>query len=364
MTIPLLIPNLPDFEQIKKYIETIDGNKIYTNFGPLNTLLELRLSNWYFSKFDEQVHTVTTCNATLGLEVLIQELGLEIGSEILVPSLTFVATGTAIKRMGYVPIACDVDRETYLMTPESVSGVRLSNVTAAIPVSSFGIPQNAKKWAEWARANGKKIIIDAAAAFGSQQVLPEIPAVFSLHATKPLSSAEGGFILTTNEDQAATLKSLTNFGISGSHGFAGTNAKLSEYHAAIALASLDNWRATVSKRQILYTQYKSHLIESVGNQVIINVLENAYCISTLLIKLPDEKLRNRCEKICHERSIATRRWYTPLLFDNTATKAFISEENCPVAREFASTVIGLPFHLHLSDEDIKEIVRAVRDSIN
>jgi len=100
MQIPVLKPQLPTVAQLRPYLELIDKNRLYTNFGPLNSQLELRLADEYHSVHRGRARVVTASSGTSALEILIQSLRLKPGTKILVPALTFVATGTAIKRLG------------------------------------------------------------------------------------------------------------------------------------------------------------------------------------------------------------------------------------------------------------------------
>lgn len=359
MQIPVLKPQLPTVAQLRPYLELIDKNRLYTNFGPLNSQLELRLADEYHSVHRGRARVVTASSGTSALEILIQSLRLKPGTKILVPALTFVATGTAIKRLGYQPVVCDIEADTCLMTPDSISGVNLEGVSAAIPVATFGIPQDAQAWSEWAAKHRVKVVIDAAAAYGAQKVFAGVPAAFSLHATKPLCSAEGGFVMTTDEEHAAELKRLSGFGLPSSEGLVGTNAKLSEYHAAIALASLDSWQANVATRCHLFNEYRRRL--KVVNQIgtVLPGLAHAYCISVLVIQLSSASARAECERLCAERGIETRRWYTPLLASHPALGAVDRAGSLPIATDVASKILGLPFFLSLGAADIEKISNIV-----
>jgi len=116
MKYPLLVPTMPTAAQLHPYLQKIDDNRWYTNFGPLNSELEARLGHALQVK--EQGLAITSmAECTAGLELALQAHGLPAGARVLTPSLTFVATGTAIVRSGHTPVFADVDPASWILTP-------------------------------------------------------------------------------------------------------------------------------------------------------------------------------------------------------------------------------------------------------
>ena len=115
-------------------------------------------------------------------------------ARVLIPAITFVATAAAVVRAGYEPVLSDVDERTWLLTPEIARrAIAKIPVDAVMPVSTYGCLQDTGAWDDFSRATGVPVVIDAAGAFGNQQAGERSTLVFSLHATKVLSGAEGGF---------------------------------------------------------------------------------------------------------------------------------------------------------------------------
>lgn len=360
MRVPLMRPRLPSASELLPYLERIDRSQTYTNFGPLNDELERRLQAWYEEeKGAESVYFVTTSSGTTALEVLLQSLNLSPSAKIIVPALTFVATATAVLRMGFEAVACDVDPDTVLMTPDSISGVDLTAVEAVIPVATFGAPQNAEEWSKWSEQTGKKVIIDAAAAFGGQAAAKNVPVAFSMHATKPLTSAEGGLVMTSDAEQAEAVRHLTNFGLPSNRKGVGANGKLSEYHAAVALASLDRWGETVRKRKTALRTYEKLLRDICGARLLESIFFT-YCPSVAIVRFSDTELRDQCELRSANNGIETRRWYSPLIIDQPALRGRVSGGvEHPKARRAESQLLGLPFYAEISAGDIEGVVKAL-----
>ncbi len=350
---------LPTAEQLLPFLRIIDENRIYSNFGPLNEELENQLANKHGEWFGTRPEVVTTSNGTSAIEILLQTLNLPPGSKILIPALTFVATCTAVQRMGYLPVVVDVDVDSWLMTADSVCGVDLTDVSAAIPVATFGAPQNAAAWGEWSNNTGVKVIIDAAAGFGSQDVAPGVPATFSLHATKALGAAEGGFIVTLDSNQERTAKKLTNFGIPDLRGSVGTNAKLSEYHAAIALAALENWRDMVERRSSIRKHYLDCLSKLIHSNDLATQKNEAKAPSVFLVRFASARARERCLKLCEELGVGTRIWYTPLIQRHPAISGVLCGSDLGHATYLADRLLGLPFYPDLSFDEVEYVVSIV-----
>ena len=146
----------------------------------------------------------------------------------------------------------DVDPATWQLDPERVAArVDLKEVGIVIPVAPFGraVPHTA--WLEFRERTGIPVEIDGAATFeaatqpGPQRILGELPVVMSFHATKAFATGEGGCVSSTDPGVVEQVGQALNFGFSGSQDSAtpSLNGKLSEYHAAIGLAELEQWNA-------------------------------------------------------------------------------------------------------------------------
>ena len=372
--IPLLTPLLPDREALAPYLAKLDHNRHYSNFGPLNNALEARLASIFEAHGPSPLHVTTTSSATLGLELVLSSLDLPPGSKVIVPALTFVASLTAIIRAGYVPVIADIDPHSWLLTPEIATEAAIqTGARAVLAVAAFGQPQDTLRWSAFQRQSGIHVVIDAAGAFGSQWVeAPDIPVIYSMHATKSLAAGEGGLVVSGDSVINSTVRQLSNFGINldsnagfpvGHLSFVGSNAKLSEYHAAVAHASLDQWDTQATLRQAIYHDLRQALDAACGDSLqwqagITLAAPTIFCLRMAA------NARNQLETICKQRQIATRRWYQPLLHQHAAKVAPIVKQPTPVAEAVASGLIGLPFSTFISHEDINRIVAATKLAIS
>lgn len=364
--IPLLIPRMPSVDSLLPYLRQIDGNKQYTNYGPLNGLLERRIvADVSPHLTDKNVTTVSNC--TVGLELALQAVGLGPGARVLLPAITFVATATAIIRVGMIPVFSDVGPTTWCLTPDiAESASSLTSLDAVMPVSTFGRPQDTAAWDDFARRHGMPVVIDAAGAYGNQTVGELADVVFSFHATKSFGTAEGGAVLSSDERRIRRVRQLANFGIDTSIGQLtelGTNGKMSEYHCAIGLASFDHWDDTKRLRIELADRYLRKL--GLGCPDVSFQEKPADGIYPLMpVLLPTGVRAADVAAILFESGIETRRWYCPPLHTHAALKEFPSTGHLPVAEDIGERILGLPFFIEMTDAQIDRTVESLRRAID
>jgi dTDP-4-amino-4,6-dideoxygalactose transaminase len=350
--IALLVPDMPTADEILPYLRRIDEARWYTNFGPLVKEFERALAAALPAA--GTTHVTTVANCTLGLELALAASSLPANSRVLVPALTFVATAMAVRRSGHHPVLADVDAGNWLLTPEIArEAIRRMDIDCVMPVSSFGCPQDAQAWDAFTEETGKPVIVDAAAAFGNQRIGRRTVWVFSLHATKSLGIGEGGFVASADEKLVQRVRQISNFGIdivTGNSTLPGTNAKMSEYHAAVGLAALARWQARRRQRVDLAADYSAAIAAACpGVKLQERPGDGAYTI--MPVCLPEGCEIERVRRRLAEARIETRRWYVPLILDHLC---LIDVERCgelPMSMGLAARLLGLPLHLDLSAED-------------
>ena len=297
----VLVPDVPTAGEILPYLRRIDEAKQYTNTGPLVQELERRMGG------------VTTSSATTGLELAARCVFKR--RQVRVPAFTFAASVTALLRAGLEPVLCDVGDDWALVSPDEHS----------LNVCPFGAP---------VRGGG---LIDAASAWGNQH---EGARVFSLHATKALPAGEGGLVCGDAE-LIARIRRLANFGLEATpfaHGIvteAGTNAKLSEYHAAVALAALDRWDATAAWRVALSGMYRERLYDLRWQPRPHGV----YTTFPVMVRNADAVARDMASE-----GIETRRWYTPTMERHPAFRSLKVDGPLERCNRLNDELLCLPFH--------------------
>jgi dTDP-4-amino-4,6-dideoxygalactose transaminase len=311
---------------------------------------------------------VTLSSGTAALELGISALGLPQGSRVLLPAFTFPATLLAVRRCGLDAILCDVCSETWTLTPDIARQcLRYRDCRLVLPVAAFGCVLPVDAWDSFAAETGVPVLIDAAAALGAQRVGRSTNAAFSLHATKPLGIGEGGLFATSNAELAERVRRMSNFGFE--HGLVtyagGTNAKLSEYAAAVGLAQLDRWPELLRRRTAQWLKFHSALTAISGVQVQAGF--GRYPPAAVSARLPADA-PGVADSLA-AAGIETRRWYFPPLHrhplwassDRVGPRGGIT---LPVTEALAARNLGLPFHTALTDDDLGSIVNALRSALD
>ncbi|WP_165187179.1 aminotransferase class I/II-fold pyridoxal phosphate-dependent enzyme [Caulobacter soli] len=360
---PLVIarPELPQAEALLPYLRRIDAARWYSNFGPLLTEFEARLT----ARFEPDTQVVTCANGTQGLALCLQALQLAPGSLCAVPAYTFVATAHAVISAGLIPYFLDVDPDTWTLQPHTVREALAhapAPVSAVILVAPFGLTPDLAPWLELREQTGVQVVVDAAAAFDAVHSAA-LPTVVSLHATKVLGIGEGGFLATEDHRLAQRVRQLTTFGFRGSRDsqMPATNAKLSEYAAAIGLAALDAWphnrlrwlRAAQGLRAA--TTHLPQVAFQPGWGL-------SWATSVCSVQLPDG-MAATVERGLSEQGVETRRWWGLGCQTNPAF-ADCPRGDLTQTDRLGQAVIGLPFSIDLDHEQISRVAAALAASVD
>ncbi len=358
--IPVARPRLPNVSRILPYLQEIDSNAWYANHGPLWLRFHTRLAQHWGLRTGE---LALACNATAALTLALQASGVEPGRECLLPSWTFVATAGAIRQAGLVPYFVDVQPGTWAPDPAAIQALALRRkVGAIVVVSPFGAPLDMAAWDAVAEATGVPVIIDAAAAFDTMRRDGPMPlgrcaAVVSMHATKVFGVGEGGALLSRDAAMVERFRRLTNFGFLGNREsvLPGTNAKISEYAAAIGLAALDGWHETRAKWAGVTRAYLRRL-RSVPDVWPMPGLGLDWVSSTLNILWPSDRLDQ--VTALAEQGIGTLRWWGPGCHGQPGFSQFEAEP-LPVTEDLGRRSVGLPFWQDMTPTQIEAVCDAV-----
>ncbi len=356
--IPLLVPRMPTADRLLPLLREIDCNHHYTNFGPLNSRFEGYILREVAAAFpDAGVTTISNC--TLGLELALQALQLPPRAKVLVPAITFVATATAVLRSGCLPVVAEVDRESWLLTP-SIARDALNQmaIDAVMPVATFGRGHSAAEWDAFTLETGVPVVIDAAGAFGNQLVGRTTDVVFSFHATKSFGAGEGGAIVSSEQQRIHSVRKLSNFGINLQSGLVdesgGTNAKMSEYHAAVALATYEDWSLLQEGYVELHRSYMAVLKDKLP-MLGFQKKSERHVYPLMAVCLPiGVDVANVIGEMA-QAGISTRRWYSPALHQHPAFSGLERMHDVRIAEALGSRIVGLPYFLGMDGVQIEFI---------
>ena len=368
--IPLLVPDLPSTDEILPWLRQIDNNRWYSNFGPLATEFEQKIVQLLKRQHRHATHRfamVSTCSGTTALEIGLSAYRLRPGTKVVLPSLTFPATATAVIRSGLIPVLADVDPKTWVLTPEiAESVVRKSGAKVVIPVAAFGHRLDEHRWQAFADATGCQVLIDAAGAFPSQVPIHKVDVGYSFHATKTLGIGEGGGLLSVDESYLQVARELTNFGFGkGTVETIGMNAKLSEYHAAVGLCQIERFTDIQQKRQNLYACMRQQL--TALNPNLAYQSQQGPSSPTLFVVAVPKHAKFIAERLL-SRGVGVRQWYCPPLHLHGAFDSYIKSHSqrfgsLQCSEQLSDRLIGLPFHPNLTTTNLKLIQQELQDSL-
>lgn len=357
-------PLLPPAERLLPYLQSIDRRRWYTNWGELAKTLESRLS----ARFGlVEYGCIATSNATDGITAALVAVAGRASRErpcVLMPSYTFVATAAAALNAGYAPHFVDVDPETFAMNPSALeTHPALPRAGAVVAVAPYGRPIDGAAWRQFSQRSGIPVVIDAAAAFdtfasGIAAVVDEVPTVLSFHATKVFGVGEGGAILCAGADLSKRCRRALNFGFFRSREAqtTGINGKMSEYHAAVGLAELDDWtakRAGFLRAADAYSAAAERY--GIGERIVVErTWASSYAF--YLANGADDAI-GAGERL-HAAGFGFRWWYGNGVHREPGYADFPADP-LPVTADIAPRLLGLPVWADIDDAAVDAIVATV-----
>ncbi|MDQ3849123.1 MAG: DegT/DnrJ/EryC1/StrS family aminotransferase [Actinomycetota bacterium] len=307
-------PNVGDRQAILRRIADALDRRWLTNEGRYVLEFEQRLADAVGAR-----HCVATCNGTLALQVAVRALGLR--GEVVMPSLTFVASAHALAWEGLVPVFADVDPASLCLAPERAAAVTGPRTGALLGVHLWGRTCDVEALRALASERGLALVLDAAQALGCSHGGTPIGAhgdatIFSFHATKVANSFEGGAIATDDPELAERAAHMRNFGFGAEDVVVsiGTNAKMSEPAAAMGLASLDALDSFVERNRQNYERYRQALAPVRGVQLLpLPLPETSNCHYIVVVVDPGTAgiSRDELQRVLVSENVLARRYFYP-----------------------------------------------------
>ena len=351
--IPVMKPLLPSVESLIPYLHTIDDSRIYSNFGPLNQSLSSRLADYFRVDVD---NILLVSNGTLALQAAVATSSV-LDAQWVIPSWTFVATAQAVVSAGCRISFQDVAEKTWGLTG---SDQRMAD--GVIGVIPFGGLTELSDWI--VESTRHPVILDAASCFDSCRDLSlvnkyNISVMVSLHATKLVTTGEGG-VLIGPKAWISEAKRWINFGFLGDRiaRRTGTNAKLSEFQAAIGLASLDQWRASRESWSSRIQKLSLGLKEfNIGVQPAV---KDGFVTSTLVALFDSSDQKTEAIRKLAKAKIENRDWWGAGVHNMPAFKNSVDQtHSLPVTENLADRTAGLPLFVDMTDEVIDRVLAAL-----
>lgn len=326
-----------------------------------------------FAAFCGVKHAVTTNNGTTALHLALVALGLQPGDEVIVPSLTYIASANAIRYCNANPVFVDNDVDTFNIDVDDVAAKITSRTKGIIPVHLYGHPVDLDPLLELAERNGLFLLEDAAEAVGAKYKGRRIGghgtcATFSFFGNKIITTGEGGMV-TTNDDQlAARLRLYRGQGMDPERRYwfpvIGYNYRMTNIAAAIGLAQLERAEVHLHARKVIadgYNRRLAHLSDRIALPRTKAWAEHAYWMYTILLRDTVSKHRDQVMQDLDDLGIETRPAFYPMHvlppYRDASHRPFPRAEMC------GSRGINLPTHGRLTEQDLDRIADALVLSI-
>ncbi|MDD3119044.1 MAG: DegT/DnrJ/EryC1/StrS family aminotransferase [Victivallales bacterium] len=327
-----------------------------------------------FAAFTGSGHVVGVCNGTVALHLALLALDVRPGDEVLVPSMTYIATANAVRYVGAEPVFVDVDPETWCLSPSQLEKSITRRTRGIIAVDLYGHPADMDAINHIAAVNGLWVVEDAAEAHSATYKgrpaggLAKI-GTFSFYGNKILSCGEGGAVVVNDPYLYLRLKTLRGQGMDPERRYyfpvTGYNFRLTNVACALLCAQLERREEILSCRREVFRLYREQLQEigGLGFQPIADWAVPAPWMFCLTVD-PAGFGHTRDELMRHlaENGVETRPFFIPLhTLPPFRQESARRGELLPVTDRLGTTGFNLPTHSQLTADDIGYICRLIKN---
>jgi len=321
---------------------------------------------------------IAVSSGTAGLHLCLSALGIGEGDEVILPSFTFIAAGNAVLYQRAKPVFVDIDALNLNLDPGRIEEKITPRTRAIIVVHTFGRPADLDPIMEIARKHGLAVIEDACEAIGAEYRGRSVGGigdfgVFGFYPNKPITTGEGGMVVTRDARFAETMRALRNQGRSADdgwleHSLLGYNYRLSEINCALGVAQVKRLNAILETREAVATRYAKEL--RLIPEVIVPPLkieDGRACWFVFVVRLAARFTRADRDSICEQltaRGIGCGRYFAPLHLQPLFAEYANSHDDLTVTEQVADRTLELPFFNRLTDEQISEVCRSLREAFD
>ena len=338
--------------------------------GPFVERFERDLADYLACK-----HVLAVSNGTAALHLAYIALGLKSGDEVVTPAFGFMAAANIALQLGIRPVFCDVDPQTWCMRADDVKAVLSSKTRAIVAVHSYGNVCEVEPIIALGRERGIPVIEDAAEALGSRisGVLAGTLGMintFSFHATKTITTGEGGLVATNDDALAEAARLYRSHGLRRErhywHEVPGHNFRMTNLQAALGLAQLERMDEIVARKRTIGEEYTRRLRGIKGLQLPVEEpwARNVYWMYGVVLS---EETRMDAQAFINKlaaHGVETRPFFLGMHEQPVfKTRGWFRNESYPVAERLACRGFYLPSGLSLTASQLEVAAQAVRESV-
>ncbi len=369
--LPFSRPSMGDAE-LAALREVLQSGWITT--GPKNQALEEA-----FCALTGNRHAIAVSSATGGMHVTLMALGISAGDEVITPSQTWVSTLNMICLLGATPVMIDVDPDNLMITPEAVEAAITPRTKAIVPVHYAGAPVDIDAIRAIAERHAIPVIEDAAHAAGTYYKGRHVgwrgPAIFSFHAIKNMTCAEGGLVVTDDDELAARIRSLKFHGL-GVDAYdrqtlgrapqaevisPGFKYNLADINAALALVQLDKLAAANQRRAAIAQRYLRELADTPFRPLAVPSWEHQHAWHLFIIRVDEaacgisrDALMEKLKAMgigtgLHFRAAHTQKYY----------RERFPDVSLPHTEWNSARICSIPLFPDMTDDDVTRVISAL-----
>lgn len=362
-----------DEKDIKSVVDVLQSPMLTQ--GPMIEVFEKNVANYVGAK-----HAVAFANGTAALHGAYYAAGVSEGDEVITTPITFVATANAARYLGATVVFADIDNNTYNLDPSSVER-EITNKTKVITSVDFtGQPVNYDAFRKLANQHNLVYIGDGAHSFGATYKGKRVGTqadmtMFSFHPVKPITTGEGGVIVTDNSEYAEKLRLFRSHGItkevSNHHDEPwyyemidlGFNHRMTDIQAALGVSQLDKVDSFLERRREIANVYTKELtlLQGVITPNQLEATNSGWHLYILRLEL-DKLLTDRKTifQALRAENIGVHVHYIPVYFQPYYQGLGYKKGICPIAEQWYEEILTLPIFPKMSDEDVRDCIAAVQ----
>ncbi len=378
MEIPFHKPYITE-EEISEVVDSLRSG--WLTMGPKTVEFEEKFRDYIGSRYAVSMNSCTAC-----LHLALEAIGINEGDEVIVPTVTFTATGEVIDYFNAKPVLADVNRDTLNIEVCEIEKKITDKTKAIIPVHFAGQSCDMDEILDLSKKYGLKVIEDAAHAIPAWYKNSKIGTIgditcFSFYATKTLSTGEGGMVTTENEEWADRMRVLRLHGISkdawkrysdeGSWYYevieAGYKYNMTDIQASLGLAQLRKLEWMWAKRKKIARKYSEAFksLDEIITPFVKSDRESAWHLYVIKLNLDMLNInRNQIIEELKTRGIGTSVHFIPLYLHPFYRDTFgYNSGDFPASEWVYERIISLPIYPGMTDKEVDLVVEAVEDII-
>jgi perosamine synthetase len=346
--------------------------------GPKIHEFERKVADYVGAKY-----AVAFSNGTAALHGACFAAGIGEGDEVITTPITFAATSNAVLYCGGKPVFADIDDRTYNIDPKEIRKHITPNTKAIIPVDFTGQPADMDAIMEIANEHGLVVIEDGAHSLGAEYKGRKVGmlahmTMFSFHPVKPVTTAEGGVIVTDSEEYYEKLKRFRSHGII-KHNLSrdegpwyyemvdlGYNYRMTDLQAALGISQMDKLDCFIERRREIASMYNEAFktMDSVIVPMQLERTQSGWHLYVLQLKL-DKLKRSRREifESLRAENIGVHVHYIPVYWHPYYQKLGYRKGICPKAEQWYEQALTLPIFPKMTDEDVNDVIEVVKRNV-